>query len=134
MKGRCACGSVQIELKRRPESVNQCDCSACLHVGAAWGYFHPAEVAITGETARFVRSDMPEPSIAFHFCANCGSTTHWSSILAEPRARTGINMRLFEPDELEGLEVHFSDGLRRQGSSRPPERHAPITIKNRWPT
>ena len=133
MKGRCACGAVQVETQRRPELVNQCDCSACLRMGVAWGYFHPDEVTITGETAAFTRHDVSEPHIAFHFCPACGSTTNWAGLGDSPQ-RIGINMRLFEPDDLEGLEARFSDGLRWFGDERPPPRHAPMTIRDRWPT
>jgi hypothetical protein len=134
MKGRCACNAVQVELARRPDFINQCDCSVCLRFGAAWGYFHSDDVTIAGETAQFVRNDVPDPYIAYHSCPACGSTTHWTPLPNGPSERRGVNMRLFEPDDLEGLEVRFTDGLRRQGKARPPDRHEPITIRNRWPT
>jgi hypothetical protein len=135
LQGRCACAAVRVDLARRPEWVNQCDCSVCLRVGAAWGYFHLADVTITGPTTGFVRADWAEPTIAFHFCAACGSSTHWAAFPGGPADRTAINMRLFEPADLEGLEVRFSDGLRRaEGEPRLPERHPRLVIHERWPT
>jgi len=134
MDGRCACGTVRVALARLPDYINQCDCSVCLRLGAAWGYFHPRDVTVIGETDRFIRGDVAEPYIAYHFCPACGSSTHWTALPNGPSERTGVNMRLFEPDGLEGLEVRFSDGLRREGKDRPPDRHEPITIRDRWPT
>lgn len=135
MKGRCACGAIVVALARRPEWINRCDCSVCLRLGAAWGYFRPNEVTISGETSRFVRTDVPKAYSTFHFCPACGSTTHWSRLRENQKPQTGINMRLFEPDDLQGIEVRFSDGLRQApGGPLPPPRHEPITIRNRWPT
>ena len=136
MQGRCACGSVSLTLARRPEQINQCDCSVCLRLGAAWAYFAAEEAEVAGSTAAYTRTDLPDPYIAFHFCLNCGSTTHWAGLEEGPAAgRRGINMRLFEPDELDGIEVRFSDGLRRElHGARLPDRHPPIIVRDRWPT
>jgi hypothetical protein len=134
VKGRCACGTITLELARPPEWINQCDCSVCFRLGAAWGYFPTDEVTIRGETAHFIRTDVPQAHSAFHFCPACGSTTHWSRLEGSRSQQTGINMRLFEPDELYGIEVRFSNGLRQApGGPLPPARHEPITIRNRWP-
>ena len=84
MQGRCACSAVTLVLAHRPEFLNQCDCSVCLRVGAAWGYFHPRDVTITGETTAFARADMGEPTIAFHFCPTCGSTINWGAAGRRP--------------------------------------------------
>ena len=124
-----------MKLARRPEYVNQCDCSVCLRIGAAWGYFGNGEVTIEGETGRFQPSDIAEPGLSFHFCPSCGSTTNWAALAHAPRERMGVNMRLFKPGDLDGLEARFSDGLGREGAGpRPPDRHAPITVRERWPT
>jgi hypothetical protein len=126
---------MSVELARRPEDINQCDCSVCLRIGAAWGYFHPDEVALAGATTGLARADLANPVIAFHHCGQCGSATHWAALDSGPADRMAVNMRLFDPDQLDGLNVRFSDGFRRkEGGPRLPERHPRVTIRDHWPT
>ena len=46
------------------------------------------------------RNTRYEPSVAFHFCADCGCITHYRALKADPegRIRTAVNLRMAEPD------------------------------------
>jgi hypothetical protein len=133
VKGHCLCGAVDLELPRAPDHINHCDCTACLPIGATWGYFTLGELRVTAVT-RFVRSDIDDPVLAFHFCPVCGSETHWAPLQGGAGSRIGVNMRLFEPAELDGIEARFSDGRNWEGDRKPPDRHPPIVVAGRWPT
>lgn len=109
LTGSCHCGAVRVTVPRRPEYINDCNCTLCTKHGATWIYFKPAEVGIKGETASYIRADAPEPCLATHWCQACGCTTHWSPLLAE-LDRMGVNAGLFDPEMLAGVEVRAVDG------------------------
>ncbi len=110
IEGRCICGGVTVELPRAPEYLNACNCRLCQRSGGIWGYFPRDEVTIRGETRRFVRSDLDEAYLANLFCPTCGNAAAWIA-LDSGYPRMGVNMRLFEPDALRGIETRFPDGL-----------------------
>lgn len=125
MKGACACGSVAVSVQRKPEYINFCDCSLCRRVGAAWGYYDLAEVSVTGELTSFVRRDLDEVYLATEFCPTCGTTVRWVPLPDRDSQRAGVNMRLFDPAEIAGIESRFPSGL-DWVDERPPPRHPPL--------
>ena len=110
----CLCGQVRIELPQRPEFINECNCTFCSKSGARWAYFHPSDVAITGATSGFSRSDKEDPAAELRFCADCGSTTHFvltpSAVAKFGNVQVGVNMRLADEADLAGIELRYPDG------------------------
>lgn len=94
-------------------------------MGGAWGYFQQDEVAITGETRRFVRDDLEKIYLATLFCPGCGSAVAWEAFDPE-YTRMGVNMRLFEPSELHGIETRFPDGQAWGEDTEPTMRADPM--------
>ncbi|MEE4210058.1 MAG: hypothetical protein V2I43_12410 [Parvularcula sp.] len=115
MRGECACGAVKVMINPKPDFIHDCNCSLCRKVGAAWGYFPSARVSAEGATHPYSRTDKGTPAVEVHSCPTCGSTTHFAlteSFKADnPDAdQMGVNMRLFEPEQLGGIEVRYPDG------------------------
>jgi hypothetical protein len=110
MKGSCVCGGVSVELTRRPDYINMCNCRLCRSTGGAYGYFAPGEFTISGDTRGFERDDLPEAWLTMHFCPRCGSATHWTPARATESGRIGVNVRLFPQEDLEGIQVRYLDG------------------------
>jgi hypothetical protein len=115
MTSTCACGAVEITIGKPPEYIYDCNCSLCRKTGAAWGYFAPAEVTSVGETIPFIRKDKLQPIVAIHSCAQCATTTHFvltDSYKAQHPGidQIGVNMRLFDPETLVGITVHYPNG------------------------
>lgn len=110
----CHCGKVSVRIERRPEFVHECNCTLCRKAGATWGYFQPSEVTVGGETARYCRNDKPVPGVAICFCPACGSTTHFeltdATIAMFGNTMLGVNMRLADERELDGIELRYPDG------------------------
>ncbi len=110
----CLCGQVRIEIPKRPDFINECNCTFCRKSGAQWGYFHPSEVGIEGPTKGYSRHDKDNPSAELQFCANCGSTTHFiltaSAISKFGNSQMSVNMRLVDESELAGTELRYPDG------------------------
>ncbi|MEM7687462.1 MAG: aldehyde-activating protein [Pseudomonadota bacterium] len=115
MTGHCAYGAVSVTITNKPAFINDCNCSLCRKVGAAWGYFPSSDVSAKGHTSCFSRSDKGEPAVAVHSCAACGTTTHFGLTDSfkdrHPEAdQMGVNMRLFDPERLADVEVRYPDG------------------------
>lgn len=104
-----------MQVLHQPEFMQDCDCSLCRNSGGVWGYYNPADVEIEGATSGYARKDYPEPAVDIRFCKKCGAATHW--ILTKDYAakigannQMGVNMRLFDSSDLEGVELRFPDG------------------------
>ncbi len=111
----CLCGQVRIRIPKRPDFINECNCLLCSKSGARWAYFHPSEVGIEGTTKGYSREDKENPAAEIHFCANCGSTTHFiltASAMSKfgNAAQMGVNARLADEKDLAGTELRYPDG------------------------
>jgi hypothetical protein len=115
LKLSCLCGQVNIEIDKRPDYINECNCTLCSKSGARWGYFHPSEVDVEGATRGYTRDDKADPNVQIHFCQKCGATTHY--VLTEnavsrfgKNSPMGVNMRLADERDLAGIELRYPDG------------------------
>src|SRR5215469_15043803 len=98
LKLSCLCGQVTIEAGRKPDYINECNCTLCSKSGARWAYFHPSEVSVEGPAQGYCREDKDDPATEIRFCAKCGSTTHFTlTRSAQSRfgnTQMGVNMWL----------------------------------------
>ena len=116
----CLCGQVRLDVRKRPDHINECNCLLCSKTGARWAYFHPSDVAVAGETAGYCRRDKDEPAADVRFCGNCGSTTHFtltdSAAAKFGNSMIGVNMRLADERDLAGIELRYPDGRAWSGA------------------
>ena len=110
MKGTCHCGAVHWTIQRRPERLVKCNCSICRKLGAVWAHVPVAEVSLSGNTIRYIRSDC-DGDISFHSCKVCGATTHWSPTKKDGEVMA-VNTALVDPDALEGIPLRHFDGAK----------------------
>ena len=111
----CLCGRVTVKIGKRPDYINECNCTLCCKSGARWGYFNPSEVLVEGKTQRYSREDKVEPNAELHFCERCGATTHFmltenAIVKFNKNSLTGVNMRLANESDLAGIELRYPDG------------------------
>src|SRR5437868_1312083 len=110
----CHCGQVRLQLAKRPDHINECNCSLCGKRGARWAYVHPSEVQVDGETQGYSRADREDPNADVRFCPTCGCTTHFtlseSAVAQHGNVMMGVNMRLADEADLAGLELRYPDG------------------------
>lgn len=116
----CHCGLVGLTVERRPDYINECNCTLCRKTAARWGYFEPSLVGVRGATRTYSRSDKPDPFVQVHFCGACGTTTHFT-LTAAAVARfgqdlVGVNMRLADESDLAGIELRYPDGYAWSGA------------------
>jgi hypothetical protein len=121
MTGTCLCGAVSVTIDARPDFIHDCNCDLCRKSGAAWGYFSSSQVRTDGPTSSVTRSDKDDPAAEVHSCRSCAATTHFSMARSfierhGPIDMVGVNMRLFDPGALEGVEVRFPDGKAWSGA------------------
>ena len=116
----CLCGQVNIALERKPDFINECNCTLCSKTGAHWGYFSPAEGRVDGSTTGYRRADKDDPNAEVHFCAGCGATTHFvlteSAVSRFGNTLMGVNMWLAEARGLDGIELRYPDGQAWSGA------------------
>ena len=122
MTGSCHCGAVSVTLAHKPDYVNFCDCSLCAKTGGVWGYFESPDVTVKGQTSSYRRVDRETPACEMHACPNCSTTTHWHLTEHYDGDRVGVNMRIFEPAKLNGVEARFPDGRNWTGDTEPQHR------------
>ena len=97
----------------------------CLKSGGAWGYFSQSQVVIEGSTNGYQRADYPEPAVEMRFCPKCGTTTHWVLTEHFEGDRVGVNMRIFEPGEVHGIEARTINGRDWFGDGEAAHRRVP---------
>jgi hypothetical protein len=114
MSVSCLCGQIRITIDKRPDFINECNCTLCSKSGARWAYLHPTEVSVAGITTGYSRDDKDDPAAEIHFCGKCGSTTHFvltpSAVVKFGNSQMGVNMRLSDETNLAGTELRFPDG------------------------
>ena len=110
----CLCGRVRIRLDKKPDHINECNCTLCSKTGARWAYFHPSEVSVEGGTRGYSRGDKEDPAAEIQFCETCGATTHFilteSAVARFGNSMMGVNMWLAAEHDLAGLELRYPDG------------------------
>jgi hypothetical protein len=108
--GTCHCGQATITIPRKPAEVTQCNCSLCAKTGFRGVYFASDELIIEGEFDSYVRTDLKQAYLANHRCKTCGVPTHWTLLSDPPYERMGVNARLIDEAQLEGVPVKHVDG------------------------
>lgn len=119
LKLSCLCGQIRVEIQKRPDFINECNCTLCSKSGARWAYFHPSEVSVAGTTKGYSREDKDDPAAEIQFCPNCGSTTHFtltpSAVAKFGNVQLGVNVRLADERDLAEIELRYPDGLAWSG-------------------
>src|SRR6188508_3069844 len=120
LKLSCHCGQIRIEITKRPDFINECNCTLCSKSGARWAYFHPSEVSVEGAAKGYCREDKNDPAAEIQFCAKCGSTTHFT-LTASAASKfgndlMGVNMWLADERDLAGIELRYPDGRAWSGA------------------
>jgi hypothetical protein len=122
LKLSCLCGQIRVEIQKRPDFINECNCTLCSKSGARWAYFHPSEVSVAGTTKGYSREDKDDPAAEIQFCPNCGSTTHFtltpSAVAKFGNVQLGVNVRLADERDLAEIELRYPDGLAWSGKGR----------------
>jgi len=109
-QAQCHCGNIKLIGNKLPLSITSCNCSICNRIGALWAYFADKEVQISKGNYPVSIYSWGDKTIDFHFCSNCGGSTHYSSILNDNTNRVAINMRMASLKIIENIPIRQFDG------------------------
>jgi len=110
LTGNCHCGAVSIEVPERPRYLIECNCSICRRNGALWALYPSKAVRVVvraGNTSEYVWGARKIKTI---HCRTCGCTTHWEPLQCDADSEFGVNMRNFDPKEIEAVATRQFDG------------------------
>jgi hypothetical protein len=110
LSATCHCGSVRIEVPRRPRAVTSCNCSICRRYGALWAYYKASSVRLVAPRGATDEYAWGHRRLKFVRCGNCGCVVCWQRRVASRDAYTGVNMRNFDPDQLGAVRIRKLDG------------------------
>jgi len=108
LQASCHCGSIKIDIPRKPRTLTSCNCSICRRTGGLWAYYKAAEVRVhapRGSTDSYVWGDR---ALRLIRCATCGCVTHWTGI--SQRERMGVNCRNLDPEVTKNVRIRRFDG------------------------
>ena len=110
LTGSCHCGSVRVEIPRKPRSLTDCNCSICRRYGALWAYYKASTVRVvprSGATAKYAWRNKVR---RFVRCNKCGCVMIWERVRPQPASYVGVNARNFEPAILSDVRIRRLDG------------------------
>jgi hypothetical protein len=110
IRASCHCGAVTIDVAARPEQLTSCNCSICRRLGVLAAYYPPAQIVIQAAPDATEPYIWGDKTIAHHRCKKCGCMTHWLGLDPAQQDRVGVNARMMNPADIEGVRVRRFDG------------------------
>lgn len=110
LEGTCHCGAVHIQVARKPRRLTSCNCSICRRYATLWAYYSRSQVTISASKGATAGYSWGDKRLRFVHCATCGCVTHWEPVDWSKGERMGINMRNFDPEQIESVRVRRLDG------------------------
>jgi len=100
--GGCMCGAVRYETTGDSSRVLHCHCQSCRsHTGAPMAtlaVFRAGQVNFNGDDRKIYQS---APEVNRAFCANCGTSLTWETVLGDEGTLCAIHISTFdEPNAL----------------------------------
>jgi hypothetical protein len=107
INGACHCGQIRFRMPK-PTQATRCNCTICTKLGWVLSYYKVDEVEVTGagRSAGYIQGDA---TLTSYHCPTCGCATHWIG-RGEHADRIGVNLRLFEVNDIAEVTVRFLDG------------------------
>jgi len=110
IEASCHCGSVRIEIPRKPRVVTDCNCSICRRYGVLWAYYNASAIRVRAARGSMSAYLWGEKSIRFVRCGHCGCVTHWEAARKTGPLRVGVNARNLDPKVLKNVRIRRLDG------------------------
>jgi hypothetical protein len=110
IEASCHCGSITIDIPRKPRTVTDCNCSICRRYGVLWAYYKARDVRVRGTRSSMSSYLWGERSIRFVRCRHCGCVTHWAEVRKSASGRVGVNARNLDSGILKSVRIRHLDG------------------------
>ena len=109
----CHCGSVKIQIPRKPRTLTECNCSICRRTGGRWAYYQAEDVRIRARRGALTSYSWGDRMLLLMRCKRCGCVTHWVGEKNPRSGRMGVNTRnVVDPDVLKDVRIRHLDGAR----------------------
>jgi hypothetical protein len=106
----CHCGAVRLELRRKPRTLTNCNCSICRRYGALWAYCKASAVRIVCAADAIERYRRGGGMLEFCRCRTCGCISHHERVEKRADSTVGVNARNIDPDALGEIRIRRLDG------------------------
>jgi len=109
----CHCGTVTLEMQRRPRKLTQCNCSLCRRYGTLWAYFQRKSVRVVAEKNALDVYSWLNRRFEFYRCATCGCVTHYERTDKRPDGSdmSAVNLRnIDDPRVVADVPIRLLDG------------------------
>lgn len=110
IQSSCHCGSITIDIPRRPRTLTSCNCSICRRTGALWAYYRATSIRLHAPRGSTMSYAWGKRGIRFVRCRHCGCLTHWEGARNPRTGYVGINMRNADPQITQSVRVRRLDG------------------------
>jgi hypothetical protein len=110
IEASCHCGSIRIEIPRKPRTVTDCNCSICRRYGVLWAYYNAKEIRVRAKRGSMSAYLWGEKSLRFVRCRHCGCVTHWAEARKSGPGRVGVNARNLDPTVWKTVRIRRLDG------------------------
>ncbi|KAK3678047.1 hypothetical protein LTR78_002142 [Recurvomyces mirabilis] len=111
MTATCHCKTVAVTVPKKPELINECQCTVCRSYRAGWAYYTVEGVSIPKlkDLKKYSRKDVGKPNNVFCFCPECYCLVcWWPADASDPKGEVGINTTFWDPKDLEYVERRIS--------------------------
>jgi hypothetical protein len=113
----CHCGAIRLEIKRKPRTLTECNCSICRRLAARWAYCTSDAVEIDCEPDALQTYVYKKKTYEYNHCKICGCVTHYRRINTKHDNRIAVNARMMEPDDIGSIRITRVD-VRKRGRRR----------------
>jgi len=110
LQAACHCGSVQLEISHKPETLTECTCSICHRYGAQWAYYTRQSVKVKCAADTLSAYRWGDKTIDFYHCTNCGCLTHYKSLETDDDSKIAVNARMMQREDIASVPVRLFDG------------------------
>jgi hypothetical protein len=110
IEASCHCGSITIDIARKPRTVTDCNCSICRRYGVLWAYYKARDVRVRGRRGSMSSYLCGKRTTRFVRCRHCGCVTHWEEARNSAPGRVGVNARNLAPGILKSVRIRHLDG------------------------
>jgi hypothetical protein len=108
----CHCGAIQLEVKRKPRVLCDCNCSICRRYGVLWAYYTHKTFRVVRGRSRLASYMWGDRILRFFRCKTCGCVTHYEMTRRRPASTVGVNARLMDPSIVATTRIRRFDGAK----------------------
>ena len=118
----CHCGTVRLEIARKPRTLTECNCSICGRLGAQWAYYTWKAVRALFSKGAIRAYSYGTKTYEYYHCRVCGCVTHYARINVKRTDRVAVNACMMNPEGVASIPIRRLDvRKRKRGKAEPSD-------------